>query len=770
MASKLIGANVLRTEDKRFLTGNGRYTDDFQAPGQLHVAFLRSPHAHADISHLDIEPAKTLPDVVAVFTGRDYLADNNQPLVHLNNLPDHLDPTVPTFAPDELAPTPSPPPMAVDRVRYVGEIVAMAIASTAEIALDAIEAISIDFEPLPAVTDAMEALPEGAPKIWNDDNLCVSAERGDADKVSSAMDTAPHVVRTSFYNQRIHGSPLEPRAVIAEFDEMSGRYTLRTPSQGVHRYKRALAAVLGVDVDRMRVVTTDVGGGFGVRIPCTNEYPLLLWAAARCGASVRWLCSRNESFLADLHSRDLYCDAALALDESGQILAVDLDYVGNVGAHPFSFAVLSNLLRMAGPPYDVPAMNVRVRGVYTNTVPTSVFRGAGRPEVTYVIERLMDLAAHRLGQDRASLRRRNLIACQALPYRTRLGLTYDSGDFISNFDNIHRAVDWDGFPARRDEAARRGKLAGIGIANYLESPGAAPYERTDITVRPDGHVQATIGTQASGQGHETSFAQVLAETLQIPFASVSIVFGDTDKVVDGSGSHADRSMRLGGTILVQASERIIELGLERAVGLLEAAAADIRYADGRFRVAGTDRSVSLFDTAAAAQLMATGEISTRLHAHPNGVAACEVEIDPETGALSVRRYITVDDVGRVINPMIVEGQIHGGIAQGIGHALFEQVAYDPETGQLLTGTLMDYCLPRAGDVPKLEGWLDVHPTKSNPLGVKGAGEAGITPTTAALVSAAVDALRDYGVTQLDMPLTSERIWRAMGSGEESNHL
>lgn len=770
MASKLIGTKVLRKEDERFLTGKGHYTDDHQAQGDLHVAFLRSQYAHAHILHLDVEPAKTLPDVVAVLTCEEYLADNNQPLVHLNNLPDHLDPTVPTFSPDELAPAPSPPPMAVDRVRYVGEIVAMAIARTAEAALDAIEAISIDLEPLPAVTDAIEALTEAAPKIWNDDNLCVSAQRGDAKKVSSALNAAPHVVRTSFHNQRIHGCPLEPRSVIAEFDDTSGRYTLRTPSQGVHRYKRALAAVLGVEVDRMRVVTTDVGGGFGVRIPCTNEYPLLLWAAARCGAPVRWLCSRNESFLADLHSRDLHCDAALAFDENGRILAVDLDYVGNVGAHPFSFAVLSNLLRMAGPPYDVPAMNVRVRGVYTNTVPTSVFRGAGRPEVTYVIERLMDLAAHQLGQDRASLRRRNLIECDALPYRTRLGLTYDSGDFVCNFDNIHRAIDWDGFPARRDEAASRGKLAGIGIANYLESPGAAPYERTDITVQSDGSIQATIGTQASGQGHETSFAQVVAETMQVPFECVSIVFGDTDEVVDGSGSHADRSMRLGGTILVQASEKIIELGRMRAADLLEADAADIRYADGRYHVTGTDQSVSLFDTADAAQLMATGEISSRLHAHPNGVAACEVEIDPETGALTVLRYITVDDVGRVINPMIVEGQIHGGIAQGIGHALFEQVGYDPETGQLLTGTLMDYCLPRADDLPNLEGWLDVHPTNSNPLGVKGAGEAGITPTTAALVSAAVDALRDYGVSELEMPLTSERIWRAMGGNAERRHL
>ena len=416
---------------------------------------------------------------------------------------------------------------------------------------------------------------------------------------------------------------------------------------------------------------------------------------------------------------------------------------------------------MAGPPYDIPAMRVTARGVLANTIPVSVYRGAGRPEVTQVIERLIDLAADETGMDRAELRRRNLVSADAFPYRSGLGLSYDSGAFVDNFDAVLREIDWDGFPARRAAARERGKRAGIGVVTYLESPGAAPYERTDVAVHPDGTVEAVIGTQASGQGHETSFAQVIAGMLEIPLERVEIVYGDTDRAVDGSGSHADRSMRLGGTILFRAARRIVEQGREEAARLLEAAAADIGYADGRFTVLGTDRSVGLFGVAADAPLAATEDISTRLHAHPNGAAACEVEIDPDTGELAIVRYATVDDVGRAINPTIVEGQVHGGIAQGIGQALFEQTVYDPASGQLLSGSFMDYCLPRADDLPSFSGHIDGRPTGNNPLGVKGAGEAGTTPATAVIVSAATDALREYGVAHLEMPLTPERIWRAL---------
>ena len=761
MAPRLIGERVPRREDRRLLTGGGRFSDDVNAPGQVHAAFLRSPYAHAEIRRIDCGEAAARPDVLAVLTGRDYAADGLAPLLQFHTPVDHLDPTRPGLSGEELSPLPEPPPIAAGRVRHVGEIVALAVAETREGALDALERIAVDYDPLRAVTDALAAASPDAPRLWDRDNVCVRAEAGDARATEAAFRAAHRTVRLALHNQRIYGCPMEPKSALGQFDPGSGRYTLHAPSQGVHRFKRSIASAFGVDADRVRIVSGDVGGGFGVRSACGNEYPLLLWAARRTGRPVKWTGSRSETFLSDYHARDIRTEGALALDAAGGIAGLRIDYLGNVGAYPISFAVLSNLLKMAGPPYAIPAMHVTVRGVYTNTIPVSVYRGAGRPEVTQIVERLIDLAADEARMGRVELRRRNLIAPAELPYRSGLGLDYDSGAFGENFEAVLRAVDWRGFPARRAAAAARGRRAGIGAVVYLESPGAAPYERTDIAVKPDGRVEATIGTQASGQGHETSFAQVVAEILEIPFERVRIVFGDTDRAVDGSGSHADRSMRLGGTILYRAAKRIVEDGREAAARLLEAASADIGYAEGRFTVLGTDRSIGLFEIAAEAPLAATEEIATRLHAHPNGAAASEVEIDPETGELAVVRYATVDDVGRVVNPMIVEGQVHGGIAQGIGQALFERTVHDPASGQLLTGSFMDYCLPRASDLPAFSGRIDGRPTAGNPLGVKGAGETGTTPATAAILSAATDALRDYGVAHLEMPLTPERIWRAI---------
>ena len=761
MASRPIGERIPRKEDRRLLTGRGRFSDDIAAPGQAHAAFLRSPHAHARILDIDAADAVPAPGVLAVLTGRDYLADGLAGLLQYHTPADHLDPSRPGLTGDQLSPLPEPLPIAADRVRHVGEIVAIAVAETRAAALDALERIRIEYEPLPAVTDARAAAEPDAPRVWGRDNVCLRAEAGDAEAVDAAFATARRVVRIAFHNHRIYGCPMEPKSALGEFDRWSGRFTLHAPSQGVHRFKRSIAAALAVEPDRVRIVSGDVGGGFGVRSPCGNEYPLLLWAARRCGRPVKWQGSRSDTFLSDYHARDIYTEGEMAFDADGRIAAARIDYLGNLGAYPISFAVLSNLLKMAGPPYAIPAMHVAVRGVLANTIPVSVYRGAGRPEVTQIVERLIDLAADEAGADRAELRRRNLIAADAMPYRSGLGLDYDSGAFGENFDAVLRAIDRDGFPARRAAARERGKRAGIGVVTYLESPGAAPYERTDVAVRAEGMVEAVIGTQASGQGHETSFAQVVAGMLEIPLDRIEIVYGDTDRAADGSGSHADRSMRLGGTILHRAARRIVEEGREAAARLLEAAAADIGYADGRFTVLGTDRSIGLFEVAAEAPLAATEEISTRLHAHPNGAAACEVEIDPETGEIAIVRYATVDDVGRAINPMIVEGQVHGGIAQGIGQALMEQIVYDTESGQLLSGSFMDYCLPRADDLPSFLGRLNDCPTANNPLGVKGAGETGTTPATAAVVSAATDALREYGVTHLEMPLTPERVWRAI---------
>ncbi len=756
----MIGERVLRVEDRPLLTGAGRYTADIDLPDQAFVAFVRSPYAHAEVTAVDVTEAASADGVIAVLTGRDYASDGLTSLFDPAGLPDHLDPTQPSPTSDELFAPPAAPPIVVDRVRHVGEIVALVVANSAAAAVDAVELVVVDYEPLPSVTNARQALSDAAPQVWASGNLCAQAERGDASLVAAAVSDAAHVVRLSLHSQRVHGSPIEPRSALATFDPNSGRYELSAPSQGVHRFRHALAKALGVEIAAVRVVTPDVGGAFGLRIPCSNEYPLLLWAARRCGRPVKWEGTRSEGFLADVHGRDTFCDGTLALDDDGRVLALRLDYLGNVGAHPLSFAVLSNLLRMAGPPYDLPAMHVTVRGAFTNTAPTSVYRGAGRPQVTYIVERLMDLGADAVGLDRAEIRRRNLISPTALPYRTRLGLTYDSGDFAANLETALRLIDWDGFETRRRDAEARGKLAGIGVANYLESPAAAPYERTDVTVRADGTVQVLIGTQASGQGHRTSFAQVVAGTLGVPMETVTIEFGDTALVAAGSGSHADRSMRLGGTILVRACEDILEQGRRRAAERFDVDPAELTSSDGRFGAAD-GRSVGLFDVSADEPLTATSEISTRLHAHPNGVAACEVEIDPETGALTVTRYVSVDDVGRAINPMIVEGQLHGGSVQGIGEALLEEVVYDDDTGQLLTGSFLDYGLPSTAETPAIGSHLAECPAPGNPLGVKGAGEAGITPAGAVVVSAAVDALRAFGIRHLDTPLSPERIWTAI---------
>ncbi|HZT50807.1 MAG TPA: molybdopterin cofactor-binding domain-containing protein, partial [Stellaceae bacterium] len=704
------------------------------------------------------------PGVIAVLTADDWAADGHGGVPHYANGVDHLDITKPAFGPETIrgGALPLQPPLARDRVRHVGEIVAMVVAESVAAAVDAAERIAVDYAPLPAVTDARAALAADAPLLFEGrgGNLCVAAENGDAGAVAAAFAQAHRVMRLASRNHRLMGTPLEPRGGLAAFDAAAGIGTLYSPSQGVHRHKNALVTMLGLAPERVRVVTQDVGGGFGIRSPCYPEYPLLLWAARRIGRPVKWTATRAECFLSDFQARDVLVEGALAVDRAGRFLGLTLDYVGNLGAYPVSFAVMANQLRMAAGVYDIPALHVAVRGVLTNTLPVGVYRGAGRPESTFILERLVDLAAAELGIERAELRRRNLIA--ALPYQSPLGHRYESGAFAANMVAALRLVDWPGFPARRDAAEARGFRAGIGLANYLESPTGFPGERADLRVDPAGRVAAVIGTQASGQGHETSFAQVVASALQIPLAEVSILFGDSDVAKSGGGSHSDRSMRLGGTVLVRASEQVIEKGRMAAARALEAAVEDIAYADGRFIVAGTDRSIGLYDVAALAPLAATAEVGQRLHAHPTGSAACEVEIDPETGATRVVRYVAVDDVGRVVNPMIVEGQVHGGIAQGLGQSLLEDCAYDPATGQLLAGSFQDYALPRADDLPAFTTAGEGLPAPSNPLGIKGAGECGTTPAPAAAIAAIADAL---GIPHLEMPATPERVWRALRAAQ-----
>ena len=572
----MIGERVLRIEDPRLLTGAGRYTADIGMPDQAYVAFVRSPEAHAEVTSVDVTEAASADGVLAVLTGHDYESDGLRTLLTPSSLPDHLDPTQPSLTSDELFPPPPALPIVVKRVRHVGEIVALVVAETAAAAVDAAELVVVDFETLPSVSNARLALADDAPRVWESGNLCVEAERGDTAVVASTFEEAAHVVRLSIHNQRVHGSPIEPRSALATFDTDSGRYELYAPSQGVHRFQHALAKALCVETTAVRVVTPDVGGAFGLRIPCSNEYPLLLWAARRCGRPVKWEGTRSEGFLADVHGRDTYCDGALALGDDGRILALQLDYIGNIGAHPLSSAVLSNLLRMAGPPYHVPAMHVRVRGAFTNTAPTSVYRGAGRPQVTYIVERLMDLGATAVGLDRVEIRRRNLIGPAALPYRTRLGLTYDSGAFADNLQMALELIDWDNFETRRSNAEHRGKLAGIGVANYIESPGAAALRahRCDGSARwnrPRGDRHPGVGARPRDQLRPGgSWHLGCGRWRRSPSSSAT-----PTRRQGGSGSHADRSMRLGGTILVRACEDILAQGRLRAAEWLGHNAATI---------------------------------------------------------------------------------------------------------------------------------------------------------------------------------------------------
>ena len=771
-----IGRPVRRKEDLRLLTGRGCYSDDVNLTGQAYAHFVRTPHAHAKIADIDVSDAEAAPGVLAVLTAADYLGDGHAALPHGAVPIDAIDPKKPAFVNlDGTAPFDAPNmPLADGTVRHVGEAVAMVVAETAAQARDAAERVDVTYEPLPAVTTALAAIAPDAPLLWGGAarNLCVDSELGDAAATEAAFAEAAHVVRATLVNNRIVNAQMEPRAAVAEYDAATGTHTLFAGSQGSHRLKMVMVGALKVPPDKVRVVARDVGGGFGPRTFLYPEFLLVTWAARRLTRPVKWQGDRSEAFVTDVQGRDLVSHAELALDTDGRFLAIRLELFGNVGGNTISYVPLSNGPRLATSIYDMRAGYVRIRGVTTNTLPTGPFRGAGRPEAMFAVERLIDLAAAETGIDRVELRRRNLIPPAALPYATPMGMTYDSGAFAENMDTTLALADWEGFAARRAEAEARGRLRGIGVANYVEAPVGAPIEYTHVTVRPDEGVDVKVGTHSHGQGHETSFAQVISEWLGVPFDAVNLIFGDTDEVPKGGGTHSDRSMRMAGKVMVDASEEIIDKGRQAAAHLLEAATADIEFAAGRFTVAGTDRSVGIFDVARAFSagdlpaefgdsLDAEAEFFGRIPAHPNGCAVCEVEIDPDTGAVDLVRYATTDDVGRAINPMILHGQTHGGIAMGVGQALLENCVYEPETGQLLTGSFMDYCLARADDLPSFKVALNEVPTPGNTLGVKGGGEGGTTPALGVVINAIVDALSPYGVRHIDMPATPEKVWRAI---------
>ena len=774
--SRYIGRSIPRVEDGRFLLGAGRYTDDISLDGQAYCVFVRSPHPHARLVGIDTSQAAAAPGVLAVLTGADYVADGLSGIAHMPNPADALDVSQRAFtAPpaDRIVDLPHWP-LAIDRVRHVGEPVAAVVALTRDAARDAAEHVAVEYEPLAAVVSLPDALKPGAPQLWDDapGNLCFVQTFGDADAARRAIAEAPHVIRHAFGQNRVANCQLEPRAALGSFDAASGMHTLISGGQGAFLHKVSLARIFAIAPDRVRVICPDVGGGFG---PRTNLYPeqvVVVWAARRLGRPVKWTGERSEAFVSDYQGRDGLMRCELALDRDGRILAYDVDWLGNVGAHTVTFVAMSNGRRMLPTVYHVPLAHCRVQAVLTNTVPTAPYRGAGRPEATHMIERLLDIAAARVGIDRLEIRRRNMVGLDMLPYRTATGLVYDCGDFVGCMERALTAADWSGFAARRAEARARGRLAGIAVANHLECPVGAPVERVRVQVSGDGEIDVVCGTQSTGQGHETTFAQIVAEQLGVPLESVRIRYGDTDFVTLGGGTHSDRSTRLAGTLIVQNCGDIIERGRQAAAAALEVAAADIAYNDGVYRVRGTDRAIGLFEVARAMQtgdpdaegsraLVATRDFKGRISAYPAGAAVCELEVDPQTGAVQITRYTTVDDVGQPINPMIVEGQTHGGIVQGIGQALFEGMALDRESGQVHSGSFMDYGIGHADDVPFFQVEHAEHPTKGNPLRVKGGGEGGVVPATAAVINALCDALLQANVEDLPMPTTPQTIWNRL---------
>ncbi len=761
-----IGQPVRRKEDFRLVTGRGQYVDDIALANSAHAVLVRSPHAHARIVSIDTAAARAAPGVLAVLTGADYLADGLGPIPHgagLMNKPDlQVRQPVATLIPTRHDPMPT------EIVRVVGEPVAIVIAETIAEAKDAAERVDIEYEVLPVAIHVGEALAPSAPQLWPEapGNLCIDVEVGDRVATDAAFARAAHVVRLDTWIQRVTGVPMEPRTNIAEYDPATGVYTYYSGTgRGVWKLQQDLAAVLGVTPDKVRVTCGDMGGNFGTRNFFYPEYAVLAWAAKRVGRPVKWTCERTEDFLTDYQGRDLLVEAELALDANGKFLAVRGNNLSNLGSQAASFVSLQKGLGLMSNVYDVPTAYFRGRGAVTNTIPTTPYRSAGRPEVIYVVERLVDLAADQLGIDPVELRRRNLIPVTAQPYANPLGLTYDSGEYEQAMDTALKLGDWAGFPARRAEARKRGKFRGIGIANYVEITSGSPRERTEILVKPERRVELVMGTMASGQGHETSFAQLVTEWLGVPFESIDYVAHDTNRVAGGGGSHSGRSMKLATTIIGTATDDIIAQGKKIAGRLFEASEADIEFSDGAFRVAGTDREIGIFDVAKETRLFAISDQILPIASFPYGSQVCEVEVDPDTGNVEVVAVVAVDDVGRAINPLILHGQTHGGIAQGVGQALLESSHYDPETGQLLAASFMDYAMPRADTFPSIATALSEVPSPTNRLGVRSGGEGGTTPALGVVINAIVDALSELGVRHVEMPATPERVWRAIREAE-----
>ncbi len=776
-----IGQPVRRKEDLRLLTGKGRFSDDFAMQQQSYAFVLRSPYAHADIRNIDTAAAKSAPGVLAVLTGADLAADGIKPVP-----PDFLflgPIEVQKLLPDIILVNrdgsdiyPSPYHLlAQGRVRFAGEGVAMVVAETLAQAKDAAELIEIDYVPRASVTHTRAASDPSAPLLWDGErsNVCVDGDVGDEAATNAAFAKATHVVKLDTWIQRVTGVPMEARTCIGYYDEATGRYMLHAGSGGVVRQKGEISGILGVPPEAVRVVAYDIGGNFGTKNSIFPEFALAVWASKRIGRPVKWTCERSEAFLSDYQGRDLVCECELALDEDGRFLAFRGSNLSNLGAYAASTIPLRKGLGIMTGLYRFEAAFFRGRATMSNTPPTAPYRSAGRPEAMFIIERIIDVAAGQTGIDRIELRRRNLIAPDELPYRNALGVTYDNGEYARVMDDALRLADWAGFPARKAAARTRGKLRGLGLGNYIELTLGNPRERAEVTVLPSGDVEVVIGTLASGQGHETSFAQCVSEWLGVPFDRIRLIQGDTDLVPVGGGSHSGRSMRMAGFVMGKASDGVIAKAKRIAAHVFEASPADIDFKAGILTMRGTNQTASLAEIATLARdrsdlpdelrgpLAAETNHLFKEGGFPYGTHVCEVEIDPETGHLTLIGYTAVDDVGRAINPLILHGQTHGGIAQGVGQAFWEHSHYDRDSGQPLASSFMDYAMPRADTLPSFVTAISEVPSPTNPLGIRAGGEGGTTPALAAATNAVVDALREFGVTHMDMPATAEKIWRAI---------
>ena len=765
-----IGQPVRRFEDPRLVRGEGRFQDDVNVHGQLYAVFLRSPHAHARIRSIDTTAAQAASGVVAIYTGKDYADDGIA--MPKAAMPRKKADGSPMFAPQR-------PALVTDRVRYVGDPVAMVVATTVNQAKDAAERIAVDYEPLPAVTSVADAARPDAPRLWdeNPDNISHLYERGDKRKTEEAFTRAAHVVRRRYVISRVHAQYMEPRVLIGAYDAGQDRFTLHANVNYPHRVRNMLAnMVFRMPESKVRVVTYDVGGGFGTKGWHYVEDRLVLWASRKLGRPVKWTCERSEVLLSDEHARDNVGEIALALDREGTILGLKLDMLANIGAYIASDRQLLTPFGMIGTVvgvYRIPVAYVAIQAVLSNTSPTAPYRGAGRPEASYLIERAIEAAADEIGIDAIEVRRRNSIPSDAMPYQTPLGQRYDCGDFGGNLAMALDAADHAGFAGRREQAAARGRLRGIGIANVIEQAAGPVPEYAEIRFNPSGTAIILLGTKSHGQGHDTAFKQILHQQLGIDPADVQYIDGDTDAVAFGMGSNGSRSMVTGGSALLRASEKVIAKGRKIAAHLLETAEADLAFAEGKFTVVGTDRGIVLKEVVKAAfqparlppgiepGLYENATYQPTHDTYPNSCHVAEVEIDPDTGAVELHRYLVVDDVGTVINPLTLKGQIHGGVAQGAGQVLMEQVAYEPGSGQLLSASFMDYTMPRADTLPDIAVISKPVPTATNPLGVKGAGEAGCVGALPAVMIAVMNALKPAGVRELDMPATSERVWQAL---------